>query len=277
MEFKGKLFIKGKVKVRTGLHIGGSTSSLDIGGVDLPVLKDAEGVPFIPGSSLKGKMRSLLEWKQGKFSIKMDGKDYDDLEEFWEAYLDKVNGDETPDVKGSPCSCGKCDVCKLFGVPADKGGIYPQRLIVRDAHLDVEAFRDLFGEDNEFLETKYGEVKYENTIDRLTSAANPRQIERVPAGAEFEFELVFNLFGEDDEKLLKTLFSGMKLLEDDYLGGHGSRGYGQIAFKDIKVQKKTKSCYEMGESVKGFGPLDDLADEDKINKLIKEAVGQGES
>ncbi len=271
MEFKGKLFIRGEIEVKTGIHVGGSTNSLDIGGVDAPVVKDAEGVPFIPGSSLKGKIRSLLEWKNGRFTIKMgSGKEKEEfkvkeLKEFWIEYL-KSEGDKLG-VYGSPCSCGECNVCKLFGTPADKGGIYPQRLIVRDAFLDKDAFAKLFGEENEFLETRYGEVKYENSIDRLTSAATPRQIERVPAGARFKFEIVFNLFGEDDKELLQTLFDGMRLLEDDYLGGHGSRGYGQVIFTNIKIVKRSRGYYEGREKEECLQEINSISDV-RVDDLI---------
>ena len=62
LRLQGKYIIQGKIKVLTGLHIGGPTTGLNIGGVDNIVIKDAKGKPYIPGSSLKGKMRSLLEY-----------------------------------------------------------------------------------------------------------------------------------------------------------------------------------------------------------------------
>lgn len=242
-----KLFISGKIEALTGLHIGGSSTALDIGGIDLNVIKTANGVPFIPGSSLKGKIRSLLEIQ------KNDKKD-----EFF-----------TTD--GIHCCNNKnCDICNIFGrnsgkkkhYVTDEQGKYkkdnkgeieekhfeveyenvtPTRLIVRDACLDEDDFKKKFDE----LELDYTEAKWENTIDRLTAKAkNPRQLERVPAGAVFEYEMVYNILKCEDVDYIKTLIQGMRLLEDDYLGGSGSRGYGRVKFNEIKIEIKTAQAYE---------------------------------
>ncbi len=243
----GKLFIEGEILLKTGLHIGGSTEGLDIGGVDVPILRDVNDVPFIPGTSLKGKMRSLLEWRDGKFTIALklrddkEKKSFDSIEEFWKVYME--DRDKVEKVEGKPCSCGECNICKLFGVPAQEKKPSPPRLIVRDAILDVEKFDKLF-QNKELLERDYGEVKFENTIDRLTSSATPRQIERVPAGAVFNFGFIVNLYGEEDKEAVETLISGMKLLEDDYLGGSGTRGYGEIKFQNITIKLRKREYYE---------------------------------
>lgn len=201
----GKIIFRGKIKLLTGLHIGGSRSTLDIGGIDLNVIKTPKGVPYIPGSSLKGKLRSLLA---------------------------KVEG--SPDVEEDSDA-----IKEIFGAAGDdkvREGF--TRLIVRDADLDTGLFKKSFEENREDMETDYTVAKFENTIDRLTGTAkHPRQIERVPANAYFNFEMVYDEY--DDEKSaehLKKIRMAMALLESDYLGGQGSRGYGKIQF--VKIEQK---------------------------------------
>lgn len=219
MKLKAKLLIKGRLKAVTGLSIGGSTTDVIIGGIDNNVIKDSAGVPYIPGSSLKGKLRSLSE---------MSLKD-SDIED------------------GNVCQCGTCDACLIYGVKAgnNEGKEDLTRLFVRDAYLDSEMRRAMENKKGIFkkLELEYTEGKWENTIDRKTSAANPRQIERVPAGAEFDIDLIYNIFEPKDIDRLQTLISAMRLLEDDYLGGHGSRGYGRVSFTSLNIQLKTIDDY----------------------------------
>ena len=207
----GKVLIRGTILCETGLHIGGAQESLDIGGIDAPVLRDPlTRRPYIPGSSLKGKMRALLERKTGKEFQRYSGQN----------------------VWRHECSDPACDVCRLFGATGGKDGDnLPARLIVRDCKLTDESEEKL-----RTIETglQYMEWKFENALDRVTAAANPRQLERVPAGAEFEFEMVYNVETEDKEEVkedLNNVLDLMSLLEDDFLGGHGSRGYGKIKFK----------------------------------------------
>lgn len=211
MKLIGKIFISGQIKLETGLHIGGSKTALDIGGIDLNVIKTSEGVPFIPGSSLKGKLRSQLAKEAGSYSV----------------------DDDSETIK------------ELFGDPpttknGQKGKI--TRLLVRDAFINPDSKSKLENKDGEFseLELDYTETKWENTIDRKSGTAqHPRQLERVPAGTIFDFELVYNEF--DDNKTnthITEIKKAMKLLEDDYIGGSGSRGYGKIKFIDIKFEKK---------------------------------------
>jgi CRISPR-associated protein Csm3 len=217
--FQGKLFITGTIIVQTGLHIGGAKTSLDIGGIDLGVIKSAKGnLPFIPGSSLKGKMRSLLARTKGSQSV------------------DKYPG----------------WIKRIFGFSADDESdtFHVTRLIVRDAFLDSDHFESVLSQhiEVESLETEYTEGKWENTIDRAKgSAGHPRQLERVPPGAQFNFELVYDVYDdnreqEDMEKIMKAL----RLLQDDYLGGHGTCGYGKIAFGDIAITRKTLENYMQG-------------------------------
>jgi len=220
MKLTGKYFIKGQIKAVTGLHIGGSKTALDIGGIDLNVIKTPAGVPYIPGSSLKGKLRSMLAREEGSDSPQNDS---DKIKEIFGESPTKTNQE------------GKIT-----------------RIIVRDAFLDVEHFEQE-KEKGEFtdLELDYTEGKWENTIDRKTgTAGSPRQIERVPAGAIFNFELVYDIY--DDEKKdahITEIKKAMRLLEDDYLGGSGSRGYGKIKFINVKYGIKTIEDYEKDNSL----------------------------
>lgn len=201
----GKIFIKGKIVTQTGLHIGGSKSSLDIGGIDLNVIKTAKGVPFIPGSSLKGKLRTMLARLEGSEDFKQDS--------------DKIK--------------------QIFGDSGDndKQRGKATRLLVRDAVLDTEKFEAEFA--GAELESDYTESKWENTINRKTGTAeHPRQLERVPSGAEFDFEMVYDRFATDNNENdtaddLTLLRTAMRLLEGDYIGGSGSRGYGKIRFEGV--------------------------------------------
>ncbi len=221
-----KIFIRGKIKALTGLHIGGSSLGMSIGGADSVVIRNPiNNQPYIPGSSLKGKMRSLMEKVTGDMDINVQNGTYG----------------PTKDSNGI--------IGKLFGVSADsKNPSAPTRLIVRDAHLLNE---DVLGA-AEDTDMPYTEVKTEVVIDRLTSAANPRQIERVPAGAEFELELIVNVYNGDDEKeLLDTVFQSLALVEHDYLGGNGTRGYGKVHFDfDEKILYKDKEAYLNNQPMK---------------------------
>ena len=203
-----KIIITGSLECITGLHIGDNKESTDIGGVDLPVVRRKDnGQPYIPGSSLKGKMRCLLEQVAG----------------------------ENPD--GTCINNGK-DICLLFGAVEKKGdeklGSLPSRILVRDSFMEKTSAE--FFKDASTTDMPYTEVKFENTINRVTGVAkNPRQQERVPAGAKFIVEFVINIFADDANDALKiqnaylnTLKRGIDLVNDDYLGGSGSRGYGQV-------------------------------------------------
>jgi CRISPR-associated protein Csm3 len=200
-----KIRIESTIELLTGLHIGGSKENVEIGGIDTPVIKLAskDGQPYIPGSSLKGKMRCLLEQAHGSVNV----------------------GDN--DI-----------INNLFGFAPNKAGderdSIPSKVIVRDAMLTRESAKDLRECDS--LDMPYTENKFENVIHRVKGVAeHPRQIERVPAGAKFNLEMVVNVWDDDNEKdLMALLKKGMNMLENDYLGGSGSRGYGQIKFGDIK-------------------------------------------
>jgi CRISPR-associated protein Csm3 len=193
-----KLEITGTLEVKTGLHIGGSDAFAAIGAVDSPVIRDVRSDdPIIPGSSLKGKMRTLL----AKY------------------YNDKMSTNPDDDA-----ACIK----NLFG--SAKGEVKTARLLFSDMFLlNKEDLRAA----NIYRAT---EVKFENTINRATAVATPRQLERVIRGAKFGLNLVYEY--KDDETMLqdfKMLQTGFRLLQYDYLGGSGSRGYGKVAFSDIEI------------------------------------------
>ncbi len=238
MQLNKKLIISGKLTALTGLAIGGTNAAMSIGGVDKGVIRNPlNNEPYIPGSSLKGKMRSLLELRDGT-----------------------LGNEEMGAVKNGPTTSQKHRAARLFGnaVKGDKNIQRPSRVVVRDAYLDRAQIASTFFKN---ADLPYTEVKTEVVIDRITSRAMPRQIERVPAGAQFDFELVLNFFEGDTELLGETkltdaqlqdqlvidLFSAMQLLQNDYLGAAGSRGSGQIRFEanSIKVMKRTRQFYEM--------------------------------
>ncbi|MFQ6056138.1 MAG: type III-A CRISPR-associated RAMP protein Csm3 [Methanosarcinales archaeon] len=208
--------IKGKIECITGLHIGGSAETIEIGGMDNPIIKNPlTGMPYVPGSSIKGKMRSLLELKYDMIYDNPDNKKFGEVHEY----------------KGKNCGLDKCIICRIFGTSADEATFGPNRLIVRDAYLTEESRIELEKMKKE-KGLLYAEEKTENRINRITAKATPRQIERVPAGINFNFELVFRVFDTDtdSQELLNYVKEGIELIEMDALGGSGSRGYGKVKF-----------------------------------------------
>ena len=201
-----KIQITGNILVETGMHIGGSTAFAAIGAVDSPVIKDSRtNLPIIPGSSLKGKMRSLLAKEMNSIV----------------------------DVPDNDCA----EIARLFGT-AKKGSVTPSRLLFSDMTLVNEDELRKAG-----LQS-LTEVKFENSINRATAVANPRQIERVIRGSMFKMDIIYNVDAEHEDEIIpdmKTLAEGIKLLQYDYLGGNGSRGYGKIVFQDVKAKVVTGS------------------------------------
>lgn len=192
----GKIRISGNILVKTGMHIGGSGAFAAIGAVDSPIIRDARtNLPMIPGSSLKGKMRSLLA---KEFNERVVSPDDDDIR-----------------------------LTRLFG-SAKKGSVKPSRIQISDM---------IMVNDQELREKglqSMTEVKFENSINRATAVANPRQIERVVRSSIFELDIIYEV--ENIEELLEdmeTIGEGMKLLQYDYLGGSGSRGYGKVGFSRL--------------------------------------------
>jgi len=219
----GKIIIRGKIYCKTGLHIGAARENLEIGGLDAPVLRDPiSREPYIPGSSLKGKMRSLLERKEKKQFSRYGGQD----------------------VWRHECTDPKCCVCRLFGATGGReGDNLPARIAVRDCYLTKDSKTDL-----ERIDTglQFTEWKFENSLDRITAASNPRQLERVPRGAKFSFEIIYNVEVSDNTEIeedLNNILDMLSLLEDDYLGGHGSRGYGKVKFEIESLEGKKIDFY----------------------------------
>jgi CRISPR-associated protein Csm3 len=303
----GKLYIKSTIDVQTGLYIGGGEGKLDIGGIDKLVARNPiDEYPYIPGSSLKGKLRSILE----RFLNKPVNRESNDT---WRYESDDLLNGYT-EAKGLLIfyqGARTCQLSRLFGstgkdtwvkiTDADADGITPPnpekkknskindyqgredesgeeyvkvkgrnapaRLIVRDSHLppnlpdgsEHESVRKLKTINTGLFMT---ERKWENGLDRITSAATPRQFERVPKGAKFELEMVYTIERKEianqnsatnslpieyQEAIedLENLAIALAILEDDALGGHGSRGYGKVKFQDFKL------CYHDYDKIRG--------------------------
>lgn len=268
----GKFYITSILKVETGLHIGGGGENLEIGGLDKGVVRDPiTQHPYLPGSSIKGKLRSILERLEGKAVNRHGGSntyryESDDLE----SGFSEVQGQYIPFEGARTCPVSRVfgstgTICWILKDTATrqrldileerdinnskyakiKGRNSPARLIVRDCHLRPESVGDLEVIDTGLYMTEW---KFENGLDRITAAANPRQVERIPRGSKFDFELIYTVEIEEGkenldvtEKAVKqaqsdllNLLKSLLVLEDDALGGHGSRGYGKVRFEHLQ-------------------------------------------
>lgn len=221
-----KIVLEGTIIAESGLLIGGSGSSYTIGGTDKQVVRNpVTKLPYIPGSSLKGKMRSLFELMNG--TIENGGPTQNPRDKA--AQLFGHIKSRTPAVQ---------EYSKANNLQDQQ----PSRIIVRDCEL-------VNPEDLGNTELLYTEVKAENTIDRLTAAANPRFFERVPKGAEFKLEIIINVFKSDENKeFLNWACQALRLVQDDYLGGGGSRGNGQISINITKAEKRAANYYSQTDS-----------------------------
>ncbi len=208
----GKLIVKANIKVRTGMHIGGSSVFSAIGAVDQVVARDPyTHLPIIPGSSLKGKLRTLLSRSMSQ------GKRCEVTED--PAIIKRLFGCHTPDIILSRLQFSDCFVT-------------PNSIA-------------------EFQHVGLTEIKWENAINRITAVANPRQIERVLPGVCFECRITYTIEQESEmQEDLQALAHAMKLLQMDYLGGHGTRGSGRVSFENIDVTDP-----------------DQILEEDRISKL----------
>ncbi len=203
-----KIKISGVLDVVTGLHIGGSDVFAPIGAVDSPVIKDAlSGLPMIPGSSLKGKLRTLLAKRYNQTLNQKPENDEERLQ-------------------------------RLFGrSKKDQIRARAGKVIFSDMLLNNWQALQRMGAESKT------EIKFENMIDRLTSEANPRQIERVIRGSEFLLDIIYEAHGEVAEQVeqqmvedFEVLAEGFRLLQYDYLGGSGTRGYGKVRFRGLKAE-----------------------------------------
>ena len=201
-----RIEISGIIEVCTGMHIGGSSQFSAIGAVDVPIVTDSfKKLPMIPGSSFKGKLRSLLAQK----------------------YNPEENDSKDKIITTPGQDCNR--ILRLFGAGASNENLYKARLIFSDMFIENES-------DLRNMDINVTEIKFENTINRLTGMSNPRQIERVVRGSEFGLRLIYNVVSENEiEKDFETLADGFKLIQYDYLGGHGSRGYGKIKIKSLSL------------------------------------------
>src|ERR1043166_8156502 len=239
----GKLILEGEMHCETGLHVGAGKGSLEMGGSDNPVVKDAFGRPYVPGSSLRGKIRSLLEQSSGLavpselvFLSRRKGQE------------GRIHQSDRPDD----------EICLLFGRnpgrmervagdPLDSTQARRARLAVYDSPLVMES---ITAQMRENLDDELTEVKSENSIDRITSQANPRTLERVPAGARFQVRLVMDVLCDEEAPLFGRVLEGLRLLEDDALGGGGSRGSGRVSFANLRLGWGGGNYYASGAAEK---------------------------
>lgn len=315
----GKVRVSSLLKLETGIHIGGGGERLDIGGLDKPIIRNPiTRHPYLPGSSIKGKLRSILErfWKKPLNRQGGSGTYRYESDDLIDGYTE-INTNDSPILikfEGSR----NCQLSRIFGstgsncwVKADlaaqerlervpnvtprmiiksrddahsfarfdnsaeelkaeeikeryvkvKGRNAPARLIVRDCHLEEGSIGLLERVDTSLYMTEW---KFENGIDRVTAAANPRQVERVPAGAEFQFELVYTV--EDAHQAIEDLQNiaiALAILEDDALGGHGSRGYGKVRFQNFNFSYRSLEQYRQitnPSGTSGIQPFEPISD-----------------
>lgn len=226
LQLKNTHQITATLRLKSGLHIGAGKDTIEIGGLDLPVVKNPFlQEPYIPGSSVKGKLRSLLEWALD--SVENNG-------EVWGSKQDRDYPKSDP-------------ILRTFGTTNkrwhENHAPGPTRLIVRDSSLNRDWAKMIRERGLPFTEEKT-----EVSIDRIQGKAGgggPRRIERVPAGAEFDLEMSFKVFDVDgdggrvDGICLDRLLEALKLLEKDALGGSGSRGYGRVEVHDLCVDHQS--------------------------------------
>ena len=258
ISFEANIILRGKIKCITGLHIGGSKDKIEIGGIDSPVIRDPRTqYPYIPGSSLKGKLRTLLEYHLGVVHEK---------------------GEVSEDEK----------IVRIFGIGAKekeeakgKSSEGPTRLIVRDSQPDertTEMWRKL---ESELLFTEY---KGENTINRITSHANPRFLERVVADSQFDFEMIYSVYrisAKDTdaqiEEDLKHILEGLRLLSHSAIGKSGTRGYGKIDIRLSEPLIVKKEDYVSGkgsyaDSLKSIEKFDSLQNLSEVQLSYQSAT-----
>lgn len=209
--------IHGVIACVSGLRIGGSKDDIEIGGMENPIIRHPiSGLPYIPGSSLKGRMRALLELKYSS---------------------------DTQQT-GEPCGCGKesCQVCIVFGPHKNvRHNLGPTRIIVRDANLTRNSEKVLTKAQEE-KGIYFAEVKTENWVNRKTGVAGNQGLrtqERIPAGTKFDFEIVLRIFdGDIEKKMVDFVLDGLSMVQKEYLGGSGSRGYGKVIFSDLFIDEE---------------------------------------
>ena len=301
----GKIRLESILKVETGLHIGGGGENLDIGGLDSPVIRDPlTRYPYLPGSSIKGKLRAILERflpdkplnRHGGSNIYRYESDdlVDGVSEVQENHYVRFEGARTCQISrlfgstGNQCwmlptvalAEGLIEEKGLRENKVDKKPIYgeehvsvsgrnsPARLIVRDCHLKDESATRLQKIDTGLYMTEW---KFENSIDRITARANPRQPERVPRGAEFHLEMVYTVENaEQAAEDIQNIAIALAILEDDALGGHGSRGYGKVKFENFRFYYRGVEQYrQITSGAADFSqPFLEKIDDEKIDIAV---------
>jgi CRISPR-associated protein Csm3 len=258
----GKVFFRGNIVLKTGLHIGGSQESMQIGGLDLPIIRDSgNNLPYIPGSSLKGKLRSTLEkfgerFKDGKKEKLFFNRNIG-------TFRNKLFIHCCEDIKYAM----HCDVCRIFGSSGDdralpkgeKAENLPSSLFVRDSLLD----ESLIG-----ISSQYTEAKVETGIDRANMAANPRRVERVLPDNKFNFEMVYSVealalregdhlvFPEENlKKDINNILTCLEIIQSEGIGGYTSRGYGKVEFSFSEFSGKSLDYFK-GDTDKQKGKLE---------------------
>lgn len=264
----GKIFIRGRIEALSGLSIGGPGLEFEIGGSSLPVIRDPlTRAPYVPGSGLKGRMRSLTERLEGAFDNLDDPRKNQRDPILWGPYFgDKdfrkyVRDPENEALRaGLEATRGNYPryIPELYGfiVPGRDSQKRAGRLLVRDAYM-TKVSRDALV-DAPYTDMPFTTLKPEVMLDRVTSNSKLRHIERVPAGASFNMELVLNVVNRDVSpwyELLSAAIMGLALVQDDALGGHGSRGYGQVRFADLSLSFKSRADYLEGGSGGALVPL----------------------
>jgi CRISPR-associated protein Csm3 len=253
LAFQGKYVLTGRLRLITGLHIGGREAEYEIGGEENPVVKDPlTGEPYIPGSSLKGKIRSLLEWAyQSQWNLIQLRRNRDR----WESEVRDT--DDNGALTDLSIVFGPWDVEKKAKATHPVG---PTRVIFRDAFLTEASRQEL----ERVIGGSLTEVKAENAIDRVISRANPRPMERVPAGACFDIEILFEVYEDADHRRLRYVLQGLRLLEDSALGGGGSRGSGRVQLEGLSLEWRGRDYYTDGRN-----PLS-LASDKRVHELLRD-------
>lgn len=228
--------VRGVIRVLTGLRIGAGSDSLEIGGLDNPIIRHPQTrKPYLPGSSLKGKLRCLLESKSTS-------------EKYGQERTPEPSKDQdrnTKKISYNPCKCDKCIVCQLFGCGAPQNTTQPSRLIFRDSPIcedDIKGMEDLLKEG-----IFYSEIKSEVTMDRqkgTAAGAGPRSMDRIMAGTGLDFNLTVRILeGDQEDQMKKALFDAFRMLEKEGLGGSVTRGYGQVKFENLTWDDRTEPLY----------------------------------
>jgi len=224
----------------TSLHIGNQEGGNQPRGLNAPMLQNPvlqinnSYAPYISATSLKGKLRNIAEILFEKHLNRKFVDDYDE-EKKKRRVLKRHECDSLNEAK-------KCAVCCLFGSSSGSGNKsnedvenenFDGRLLFRNAPLKQDSA------------LKSSEIKTENKIHRLRQEANPRSIERALRHSIFELEIVYLVHdNENVNKQLSNMIACLRFLENNYLGGNGSRGYGKIKFTNILLNGNKQDSLE---------------------------------